>query len=64
MKHNDSLLKNFRYRRYKGEEVKNGIVGVSFYNFQNEQHLPKSLQTYYQLQVPKEKQSVFLKNVF
>jgi hypothetical protein len=35
MKVNDSLLKNFRYRRIRAEEPKAGIVGISFYKYEN-----------------------------
>lgn len=64
MKHNDTLLRNFRYRRTRAEDSKTGIVGISFYNFETEHKIPKSLETYFELQIPKEKQSIFLKNVF
>ena len=64
MKHNDSLCRNFKCRKSKMEEQATGIVGVSFYNYEVEHRIPRSLETYFELQIPKEKQSIFLKNVF
>lgn len=64
MKHNDALLTTFRYRRVRGEDHKQGIVGVSFYNYETEHQPPQSLETLCELQLPQEKQNMFLRNVF
>lgn len=43
IKHNDKLLTTFRYRRVRGEEQKQGIVGISFYNYDTASKVPESL---------------------